>query len=273
MKLPFRSAQQSHVKLLQITDTHLFSAQDGTLLSINTGDSFQAVVDTIVEQGEVFDALVSSGDISQDHSEASYRKFAQGIEPLELPCFWLPGNHDYQPNMQAALEGGQIMAQTHVLLGDKWQMILLDSQVAKVPHGKLSSAQLTLLDEKLAQHPERHTLVWLHHNSLPVGSAWLDQHILKNRDEFWQVVQRHNNVKTVVCGHVHQEVDVMHQGVRVLATPSTCVQFKPDSHEFALDAKSPGWREIELLPDGSIETQVKRLPTGQFQPDFSAAGY
>ena len=46
-----------------------------------------------------------------------------------------------------------------------------------------------------------------------------------------------------------------------MATPATCIQFKPDSNHFALDTLQPGWREIELHPDGRIETRVKRIKT------------
>ncbi|NMS52224.1 3',5'-cyclic-AMP phosphodiesterase, partial [Vibrio parahaemolyticus] len=100
--------------------------------------------------------------------------------------------------------------------------------------------QLTLLEEKLAEHPERHTLVLLHHHPLLVGSAWLDQHTLKDAEAFWQVVERFDNVKGILCGHVHQDMNVLHKGIRVMATPSTCVQFKPNSDDFALDTTSPG---------------------------------
>ncbi|MDE1248772.1 3',5'-cyclic-AMP phosphodiesterase [Vibrio aestuarianus] len=261
------------IKLLQITDTHLFAPEDGSLLSVNTVDSFNAVVTEICAQNVVYDAVVATGDISQDHSAESYLRFADGIAALDKTCFWLPGNHDFKPNMGSVFPSAQIQQPEHVLLGKHWQMILLDSQVVGVPHGRLSDQQLALLDEQLSAYPQRHTLVLLHHHPLLVGSAWLDQHTLKDSDAFWNVVTQHHNVKAVVCGHVHQNMDKLHHGVRVMATPSTCIQFKPNSDDFALDRTSPGWREIELLPDGQIKTQVKRLSNGVFQPDFNANGY
>ena len=106
-----------------------------------------------------------------------------------------------------------------------------------------------------------------------MGSAWLDQHNLKDAEQFWDVVQQHTNVKAVLCGHVHQDMNRNHHGVQVMATPSTCVQFKPNSNDFAVDTLSPGWREIELHQDGTVTTQVRRLPNGQFSPDFDAGGY
>ena len=267
------SSSDNSIKLLQITDTHLFEATDGSLLSVNTGESFKAVVQAIIDQECQYDAILATGDISQDHSEASYQCFEQGIVPLLKPCFWLPGNHDYKPNMTSVIPSQQIQQVDHVLLGEAWQMIMLDSQVVGVPHGRLSDQQLDLLDEKLAEYADRHTLVLLHHNPIFVGSAWLDQHALKDADDFWQVLGKHNNVKAVLCGHVHQDMNVKHNGVQVMATPSTCVQFKPNSDDFALDTLSPGWRELVLYVGGELETKVERLPAGSFQPDFSSSGY
>ncbi len=261
------------VKLLQITDTHLFAPNDGCLLSVNTADSFHAVVNEICIQKVEYDAILATGDISQDHSPESYQRFSQGIQQLEQDCFWLPGNHDYKPNMGTILPSPQIHTKEHVLLGKHWQMILLDSQVVGVPHGRLSDQQLILLEQKLSQYPDRHALVLLHHHPVLVGSAWLDQHTLKDSEAFWDIIQLHSNVKAVLCGHVHQNMERTHLGVKVMATPSTCVQFKPNSNDFALDKMSPGWRELELHADGTLTTEVKRLPNGMFQPDFGASGY
>lgn len=68
-------------------------------------------------------------------------------------------------------------------------------------------------------------------------------------------------------------MDRIHRGVRVLATPSTCIQFLPDSDDFALDQVTPGWRYLELTATGDIITQVERLEGDVFQPTFDSAGY
>ena len=61
--------------------------------------------------------------------------------------------------------------------------------------------------------------------------------------------------------------------VEKTATPATCIQFKPDSNHFALDTLQPGWREIELHPDGRIETRVKRIKQKIFLPNMEEEGY
>ncbi|CAM2815003.1 3',5'-cyclic-AMP phosphodiesterase [Vibrio rarus] len=261
------------VQLVQITDTHLFAKDEGCLLSVNTAQSFLAVVDDVVVRNVAFDAIVATGDISQDHSLESYSRFAQGIECLEKPCYWLPGNHDRKKNMSQLLPSKQIREMEHVLAGDYWQLIMLNSQVEGLPHGYLDESQLDLLEEKLNQYPQRHTLILFHHNSLPIGSAWLDQHKLQKAPQFWERIAGYDNVRAVLGGHVHQKVDKEHNGVRVMATPSTCIQFKANSDEFALDTLPPGWRHLQLHKDGSIESQVYRLSEGRFIPDFESEGY
>ncbi|MGF1787017.1 3',5'-cyclic-AMP phosphodiesterase [Photobacterium swingsii] len=261
------------VVLLQITDTHLFDDISGSLLGIETKKSFHAVLDAVDDAARPFDAIVATGDISQDHSENSYQRFADGISRWEQPCFWLPGNHDYQPTMRSVLPSPQIKPCEQVLAGEHWQVILLDSQVPGVPHGALSSTQLEMLDSALSAHPQRHALVLLHHHPLEAGSYWLDQHQLHNNEALWYVLDQYPQVKAVLCGHIHQELDRMYRNVRVLATPSTCIQFLPDSNDFALDQVNPGWRYLELYNNGDICTQVSRVQGPQFAPQFDAAGY
>ncbi|MFY2507778.1 3',5'-cyclic-AMP phosphodiesterase [Vibrio pectenicida] len=267
------SSVDGSINLLQITDTHLFEANDGSLLSVNTADSFDAVVNAIVKQNSNYEAILATGDISQDHSAASYQRFEKGVSKLNKVCFWLPGNHDYRPSMDSVLSSSRIQYVEHLLLGEYWQMIVLDSQVEGVPHGRLSDEQLALLVDKLSCYSQRHTLILLHHHPLLIGSSWLDQHALKDSERFWDIVESHSNVKAVLCGHVHQDVDTYRNRVRVMATPSTCVQFKPRSDDFAVDNHSPGWRELLLCPSGNLTTEVKRLAVGSFMPDFTSSGY
>jgi Icc protein len=271
--LKLSAVNKDSVKLLQLTDTHLFSDSDGCLLSVNTLDSFHAVIEEINQLDMAYSAVLATGDISQDHSTRSYQRFEQGIAQLSKPCFWLPGNHDYKPSMQSVIPSHRICEDNHVLVGEHWQVILLDSQVTGVPYGRLSELQLQFLQQKLDENPSLYSLVLLHHHPIPVGSAWLDQHKLQDAELFWQVIDQYDNVKALLCGHVHQDFEQEMNGVCVMTTPSTCIQFKPDSRDFALDSHSPGWRMLELFNDGRLETQVYRLKNGRFLPDFSSGGY
>ncbi|BDH44549.1 3',5'-cyclic adenosine monophosphate phosphodiesterase CpdA [Salmonella enterica subsp. enterica serovar Choleraesuis] len=261
------------VRLLQITDTHLFASKQETLLGVSTWDSYQAVLAAIVEQQRDYDLIVATGDLAQDHSVDAYRHFAEGIARFSEPCVWLPGNHDFQPAMYGTLREIGISPAKRVLAGDSWHIILLDSQVFGVPHGELSDYQLEWLEQQLLQEPERHTLLLLHHHPLAAGCSWLDQHSLRNAPALNDILSRHSQVKVLLCGHIHQEMDCDWNGRRLLATPSTCVQFKPHCASFTLDTITPGWRWLTLNPDGSIATEVCRLADARFSPDTASEGY
>ncbi len=260
------------IRLLQITDTHLFAEAEGQLLGIRTAESFQAVLDAVNAQQQPFDLILATGDLSQDYSTASYSRFADMVRPLSRPVFWLPGNHDDGPLMRRVMPDFGISDARQVLLPN-WQIILLDTQVYSVPHGWLKPEQMSFLEQCLSSQPERYSVICLHHNTFPVGSTWLDQHDLKNGGDLLGLLERFPRARLVLCGHVHQETDLEHNGVRFISSPSTCIQFEPLSRDFGLDTKGPGWRYLQLYPNGRVETQVYRLPDGHFVPDGAATGY
>ncbi|QXO65850.1 MULTISPECIES: 3',5'-cyclic-AMP phosphodiesterase [Morganella] len=268
-------ADGAAVRILQITDTHLFAGETDTLLGINTLNSYHAVLDAIAKQQLPADLIAATGDLVQDQTTRAYQRFTDGIARLPAPCVWLPGNHDYQPSMAKELAAAGISSSKQVLLGEQWQILLLDSQVQGVPHGELSDDQLIWLDNCLAQQPGRHTVVMLHHHPLTSGCTWLDQHSLRNSHMLAEVLTRYQNIEAILCGHIHQDMDVMWNGIRILATPSTCVQFKPHCTNFTLDTAAPGWRYLELTTgdNPSLSTQLFRLETDEFSPDLGSDGY
>ena len=268
------NTQQDVFRIVQITDPHLFKDTNGELLGINTQASFSQVLSEIQQQQYDYDLVLATGDLVQDNSDEGYLRFRQDVKALNNKMvFWIPGNHDFQPKMFEILKEDSVSAKKHILLGDKWQILLLDSQVQGVPHGQLEAEELDWLKLKLQEYPERYSLVVLHHHLLSTGSAWLDQHNLRNANELVEVLAPFKHVKALLYGHIHQQVDSEWLGYQVMATPSTCIQFKADSNTFALDVAQPGWREIDLHADGHIETRVKRIQQASFLPNMQVEGY
>ena len=65
----------------------------------------------------------------------------------------------------------------------------------------------------------------------------------------------------------------MRNGVRLMASPSTCVQFAPGSDTFQVDEEPPGFRLLALLPDGSIFSEVVRTNEMPQGVELASAGY
>jgi Icc protein len=112
------------------------------------------------------------------------------------------------------------------------------------------------LDATLSAQAARHVLICLHHHPVAVGSAWLDALGIANRDSLFVVINRHRNVRALLWGHVHQSFDEHSGDLRLLATPSTCVQFKPHCTRFRYDSLPPACRWLTLHDDGRIGTEL-----------------
>ena len=49
-----KSKQEEAISVLQLTDTHLFADEHGTLLGIKTSESFKAVIEVYRQSGHAF---------------------------------------------------------------------------------------------------------------------------------------------------------------------------------------------------------------------------
>ena len=259
------------LRLLQITDTHLNGPEDGHLLGMKTLHSMRCVLETVRAERQAIDAFLVTGDLSQDGSVTAYQHLHDELRPFACPVFWLEGNHDNPEAMQQVAAGTEHLER--IIRTPHWQIVMLNSQVEGAVYGRLASSQLALLEQALKEAPDLHTLVTFHHHPLNMGSEWIDRIGIKNADEFHEVIAKYPQVRGVLWGHVHQESDQMINGVRYLSTPSTCVQFTPRSEDFSVDCASPGYRWLDLLDDGSIETGVSRVEGIEFEVDYSVKGY
>jgi len=266
------SADTQVVKLVQITDSHIFADPEGCLLGLNTRHSFNTVCDRVMREEWSPDVLLATGDLSQDSSDEAYQFLAETFEHMALPTYWIAGNHDSNEAMQRRMDSGCISAAKHLVF-DYWQVIMLDSSVVDKVHGELSPSQLDFLKDKLEEHRDKFSLVVLHHQPVDVGSEWLDQVGLRNKQELCNILKAFPKVKGVLWGHIHQEYFEEKEGIQWIASPSSCVQFKPGSSEFSADTDSPGYRYLQLLSDGSIETLVHRMKNIKFTVDYSIKGY
>jgi Icc protein len=260
------------IKIIQFTDTHLCADPQGTLMGLNTLESLQRCIDHATENDLDADLVLATGDLVHDGSPRGYAHLARALAPLDVPVYALAGNHDDLEVMKHALSNPPVDCSGRTLRG-RWQLILLDSNIPGSDGGRLSEAELERLDHCLEEYPEHHALICLHHQPVPIGSSWMDTMRVENQEPFFRILDRHAQVRGVLWGHVHQEFDAVRHGVRLLASPSTCVQFLPGSDDFAVEATPPGYRWLVLGPDGSIDTGVSRIDSVPDGLDTVSGGY
>jgi len=259
------------LKLVQITDTHLYADPDRRLLGLSTLQCLRQVLAQVRNEQPRTDLVLATGDLVHDASPAGYRRVAEELRSLGAPVFGLPGNHDVPATMCGHLESHGVSCAGELRLAG-WQILLLDSVIPGEEGGRLAPAELQRLEKALADGTE-HVLVCLHHQPVKVGSAWIDTMALENDDEFFALLDACPRVRAVLWGHIHQEYDQWRGDVHLLASPSTCVQFAPGVDDFQVDLAAPGYRQLTLHPDGRIETRVSRLDAYPEGLDLASAGY
>lgn len=265
-------ADDQTLRIVQVTDCHLFQQADGQLLGLDTRNSLCRVLDLVAEEYPEPDLILATGDLSQDGSADSYRYLREQLDQFKVPTYWFPGNHDRLEVMQEVLGEGS-PSLSRLVRRKHWQIVLLDSTIpGKVP-GRLEAGELEFLGQCLEEQAETHTLVSFHHQPVPIDCRWLDPLGVQNAADLFEVTDRFSNVRAILWGHIHQEYDRVRDKVRLLASPSTSVQFKPGSEEFQADDKAPGYRWLELHPDGSMSTGVSRVTGVRFEVDYSVKGY
>ncbi|MDF0733857.1 3',5'-cyclic-AMP phosphodiesterase [Pseudomonas entomophila] len=269
MAQPDHSPAPAPVHVVQLTDAHLFADPAGTLLGLNTRDSLRHVIGQVRREQPRIDLLLCTGDLSQDGSVASYEAFRELTAVFEAPTRWLPGNHD-EARVMAEVAPSLVRTVTDI---GAWRIVMLDSAVVGATHGFLAPAQLAALDAALAGAGARHCLVCCHHQPVDIGCAWIAPIGLRNADELFDRLRRHPHVKALLWGHIHQEWDERRDGLRLLATPSTCIQFAARSEDFKVSEEPPGYRWLRLHADGRLETGVERARDFRVTLDFNSPGY
>ncbi len=243
------------MRLLQFTDTHLLGTPGVAVRGVATDVTLLRCLAHARRRHPSPHALLLTGDLVQDDRNG-YARVREQFAGAGVPVHCLPGNHDLPADLRTALAGPPFV---HELANryEDWLIVMLDSTVAGANHGHLSADEIARLDAALRQNADAHALVCLHHHPVPHGSPWLDELMLDNAAELFAVLARHPRVRGLLWGHVHQPLDDLRGGMRLMGTPSTCMQFEQDAEEFNVDSRPPAYRWIDLAPGGRLETGIE----------------
>lgn len=266
-------SEGGRLRLAQITDTHLGHSEGGRLLGLDTDFSLQKVIELVRSRHPRIDLVLGTGDIADRGSEEAYRRVKNYFGQLESPVLWSPGNHDDPGAMAAVLgEAGEL---PRAAQSERWLVVALNSHVPGEVGGCLGAEELAELESHLeyAQSASLHCLLCLHHQPAPVGSAWIDRQMVRDHGAFWELLERRDCVRGVLWGHVHQQFEARRGGVMLMSSPSSCVQFAPGSDDFKVHDASPGYRWLDLLDDGRMESGVVRVTGVRFEVDLESSGY
>lgn len=236
--------------ILQISDTHI--VPKGALVSgrLDTSDALARLIDRINgirDQIGPIDALLVSGDLSDDGSAESYVQFKRLISALNLPTYVIPGNHDTRGPMRAAFsdelpKSGPLNWAHRIGAID---LIGLDTLVEGQKQGALSSDSLSFLQEALSRLDGAPVLLALHHPPFLCGIKFMDDIGLTNAQALHSVLADYRGVIRIVCGHIHNMMVSDVTGHIAISAPS------PNS-TFAYDRRSDAQVGFMTQEDGCL---------------------
>lgn len=214
--------------LAQISDMHVVAGRK-LLGRIDTAGCLERAVSHLNRLRPRPDFVLATGDLVDDSSLEAYRLLRRMLDGLTMPYAVMPGNHDDRERLREIFgdqtpfaPDGEFLQFTLEEL--PLRIIALDTIVPGDEAGVLCAERLAWLAARLAEQPERPTLVAMHHPPFVSGIEAMDSINCANSAALGDVVSRHPNIERIICGHIHRPITVRWSGTVVTSAPSTAHQ-------------------------------------------------
>jgi 3',5'-cyclic AMP phosphodiesterase CpdA len=221
--------------LAQISDLHVTAAGTRLMDQIDTAGYLTRAVVHLNALTPAPDFVIITGDLVDRGSPAEYENLRAILAGLALPWSVLPGNHDDRAALRRAFadddhlpQGGEFLH--HVVEDLPLRLIALDTTVPGETGGDLCPARLEWLAARLAEAPQRPTVIAMHHPPFISGITGMDALNCANSDALGSIVARHPQIERIICGHIHRPICLRWHGTVITTAPAT-------AHQVALDLK------------------------------------
>ena len=238
------------MKVIQISDTHLFADDELEIFGVKSNAKFNEVINRIIaEDSHDADIILFTGDISQDETPQSYKKAADCLSALNIPIYWIPGNHDSLDQAKSVFINTKNFNRHSTLSLPCWHLIFLNTKMDGRDDGQLSHSELEMLKHEITISPVNKKLaIVMHHHPAPVGTPLIDHYILQNAKEFWDIIVG-TNVELIICGHVHGDYRYQYNKVMIETSPATCLQWEKGTQNLKTEMKI-GYKIYHFEQDG-----------------------
>jgi 3',5'-cyclic AMP phosphodiesterase CpdA len=234
--------------IAQLTDPHV--SLPGVLAGglVDTHAAFARAVAHVGALDPRPDVVLLTGDLVYSERAEEYAALRALLAPLPMPVYVIPGNHDDRALLRAAFADHAYLPRAGALPHDflhytveDWplRLIGLDTLEPGQIRGLLCPERLDWLTARLAEAPERPTLLFMHHPPFLTGLP-ADRRGFPGAEALGALLERHRQVVRIVSGHLHRPVDALWHGVPASVCPAT-------AYQMALDLDGPRTR-IALEP-------------------------
>ena len=219
--------------IAQISDPHISMQAGGFPTADIAASCLKQAVNHLMDLHTRPDIVIITGDCVNNGAHDEYLYFRELLRPLSMPYYVIPGNHDDRIRMLELFgeQGTQRLDGFMQYVIDDWpvRLIALDTHLPGLSEGYLGSRRLQWLEERLAEAPQRPTMLFMHHPPAHIGMLISDQIGLVDGEEFAAIVRRHPQVERIVAGHVHMALVQGFAGTVIATCPSTAHTLLPDT--------------------------------------------
>ena len=195
------------MKIVHVSDIHLTSTKEENLYGVNPYQNLARIVNEISMLKSI-DCIVITGDIAHNGEYESYLFVDELFREINIPIYWLQGNHDYSEVMLQVTNQIKIKSDKSFII-NKTKFVLLQSVMKdeddlskNKARGYLFDYEMKFLERELREDNFEDCVVALHHSPV-LSNSWMDKRILDNRKEFISVLEQFPKVKLVLYGHQH----------------------------------------------------------------------
>jgi Icc protein len=220
------------LKIIQLSDTHLHRDSNALLYNTSPQENLDKLLSKIRPRIEAVDAIILSGDVSQDRTAESYVHMAKSLQSFKKPVYWFAGNHDSPTIMRDTLQGFEYFLPLNSLVLGSWQFLVLDTVKEGSDAGYWAENNAPFI------HENTFCALWMHHHPTPVGSPLIDRYKLQNPECLERFLSQQKKLPSVIItGHVHGGYQTVLGTIPVISSPATCFQFPKGSSTLAVDPK------------------------------------
>jgi len=193
--------------LIQITDTHILPPGELLYGRTDTALHLAETVHKINRMRPRPDAVLFTGDLVEVCSRSAYKHFIELIEPLEMPAWVIPGNHDkplLMVEMFAATTYFPAPAPTYQYAIEDlpFRILALNSNADATALPEYDTQKLSWLKEQL-ELSEKPVLIAIHHPPMITGIELIDMGGTGWFQGIKSLLAGHQQVRLVICGHCH----------------------------------------------------------------------
>src|SRR3989339_99589 len=237
-------------KIAHISDIHLPASKQGELRGVYPYSRLEKIIQQIDPKN--YQAIFFTGDIAQGGNLNAYQLFCDAMKKIEIPCYFIGGNHDDEVMMKNVLSTHQNFHFEKIINIDGWTFIFIDSVKKGSIEGYVSEEEINFLKQLLKTiKPKQQIAIVVHQHLFPVGVPAVDKYPITNAKEVWKVIRAYDQIKLIVYGHVHESYSGRKEHVSLESAPSTSFQF---NHKFEdhHDRTLIGFKEYTFDADGYL---------------------